>query len=192
MVARPPTRGGVSFLSRGRRSPYVYGEDNGRRVLTAGPERELYPTKDPSDRAHTSRDQFGLLIPAAVADQDGHARPNPELQGAKAQLYPRSSMTAGGIAIDSSFDEWAEHRRRLAAEGIELGGGRLSLAQAVGAVQTRARDAIRLRDVIEQRTRVRATKDEIRLSREATRLLKQARQGGASQIAKSQNCQMAK
>lgn len=155
------------------RSPYVHGLDNARRCLTAAAGEQI-PTKDVSDRAHAARDSAGVLIPAALIDEDGHARPNPAVQSARPRLYPKSSMTAGGIGIDSSFDAWAEQRRRLALEGIELGGSRLSLAQAAGQAESRRKDALRLRDVLEQRTRVKATREEIRLSREASRLLRQS------------------
>lgn len=174
LVVRPIARG-VTLLGFSQKSPYAHGMDNGRRVLTAGPESGLTPTRDPSDRAHTARDQFGLLIPAAIIDDDGHARPNPDAKGAKPRLYPASSIVAGGIGIDSSFDAWAEQKQRLAREGIELGGSRLSLAQAAGAAESRRKDALRLRDVLEKKTRVRATREEIRLSREASVLLARAK-----------------
>ena len=178
-LAAPP-----AFLGKAQRSPYLHGNDNGRVVLTAqdlsakDAQANLVPTKDPADRAHTTRDQFGLLIPAAIIDDDGHARPNPEVRHARPRRYPASSIAGNGIAYDSAFDEWYEAKRRLAAEGIQLGGHGLALAAALGLVESRCKETIRLRDVIEQKTRVRATRSEIELDRAASRLLQKARDQG--------------
>lgn len=65
-------------------------------------------TKDMSDRAHTIRDDDGLLMPAAHVE--GQARP---------RRYPESQMTGRGVAFDSMFDELYERQRKL---DDELGG----------------------------------------------------------------------
>lgn len=166
----------VVLTGKAQKSPYVHGQDNGRVVLTAQESQVgLVATKDPADRAHTTRDAFGLLIPSALLDDDGHARPNPDVRHAKPRKYPPSSIAGNGVAYDSAFDEWHEARRRLAAQGIELGGHGHTMAAAVGALESRRKDSIRLRDVIEQKTRTRATRTEIELDRAATRLLLEAK-----------------
>lgn len=179
----------VVLTGKAQKSPYVHGQDNGRVVLTAqdlsakDAQANLVATKDPADRAHTTRDAFGLLVPSALLDDDGHARPNPDVRHAKPRKYPPSSIAGNGVAYDSAFDEWHEARRRLAAQGIELGGHGHTMAAAVGALESRRKDSIRLRDVIEQKTKTRATRAEIQLDREATRLLQQARDRGIGQRA---------
>ena len=174
----------VVLTGKAQKSPYVHGQDNGRVVLTAQESQVgWWATRDHSARPHTARDAWGRLIPSARADDDGHARPNPDVRHAKPRKYPPSSIAGNGVAYDSAFDEWHEARRRLAAQGIELGGHGHTMAAAVGALESRRKDSIRLRDVIEQKTRTRATRTEIELDREATRLLQQARDRGIGQRA---------
>lgn len=86
-----------------------FASENSRRRLTcAAPGTRLVETRDPYDRAHLEFGADGLLLPAA-------RRGGRKVRG-RAREYPASSMTAGGVSIDSVFDETYERERRLDRE----------------------------------------------------------------------------
>jgi hypothetical protein len=118
----------------------------------------LYETRDPYDRAHAvttiSERLERELVPAGQVAwrRSNSGRPErcavarPGLS-AKPRRYPRSSMLASGVSIDSAFDWLHEARRRLASAGIAgFGGGERVEAWELS-------KELRLRDIVHGRTR---------------------------------------
>lgn len=177
------------------------GKSNRRVVITAqsvdgtverarGP---LMATSDPADRAHAHFDAHGWLVPAA--DEDGRAVPN---LGARARRYHPSQMVTGkdgrSVAWDSAYDGWDELRREIESAGIRLSAPTMTLAVMVGTLRVGPREArmlsrfrqddgsvgggggLRLRNMIEQRTRQKLTTTEKSLRTAGSRLLREARE----------------
>jgi len=92
--------------------PFVHANDNSKVCLTQQLPHcprsrpiELFETSDPCDRAHKVR-AGSMFVNAADLPR----------QLTKARQYPRSSMLASGVSIDSSFDWLHAAQRRL--EGV--------------------------------------------------------------------------
>ena len=134
--------------------PTVHAGDNAQTKLTCAPDgTELVATQDPSDRAHRIRDEQGLLIPATDPRARGVSKP---------RLYPRQHMlvvrSPSGehrvVAADSAWDWLYEAQAALEGiPGLGLGHAQRSIERALAVVESRS--DVRLRDVLEPRTRQR-------------------------------------
>lgn len=69
-----------------------------------------WPTADEHDRAHLDFDSAGMLLPAV------HGRGAGRRVRGRAREYPGAVMTAGGVSIDSVFDETYRRQRSLDRE----------------------------------------------------------------------------
>lgn len=160
------------------RGPYLYSDANARRVLTGAKQSECLPTHDPYDRAHVQRDAFGLLTPSAHRSGEHDCLSRGVVS--KPRLYHASQMVtcvdaegvASRIGVDSSFDGWAEAHKNLSREGITLGAQPMRQAEAAAWLDNRLNGNIRLRDMLEPRTRQRQSAGEKALEDQASDLLR--------------------
>lgn len=84
---------------------------NTDRFLTWGPRLGCSPTSDVHDRAHGCVDTDGQLLNGA------------RIANASPRMYPRSALNGAGVALDTVAERLDERQRRLAREGLEVGGG---------------------------------------------------------------------
>lgn len=196
VVVGPGGGGGVGARGKSNRRVVITAQSvDGTVERARGP---LMATSDPADRAHAHFDAHGWLVPAA--DEDGRAVPN---LGARARRYHPSQMVTGkdgrSVAWDSAYDGWDELRREIESAGIRLSAPTMTLAVAVGTLRVGPREArmlerarrdgfslrrgdgggdggVRLRDVLEQRTKQKMTMAEKSLRTAGTLLLRQSRE----------------
>lgn len=160
---------------------YAHCGDNAKIILTGAPRAATRETADLFDAAHEAYDGFGMLLPAARTMPDGRAVPTPGLRAARRRYHPSQLVGRPGaeVGIDSAFDAWSRAVAALAAQGVKLSGGWDGggmIEKVLGAGRGRARDDIRLRDILHQRTRQRGlTADEARLERLASIMLRRSR-----------------
>lgn len=173
MSAMARTAPQITRKKRRSGSPWAHGGDNGRVVLVAHPASATIDTADPFDRAHLSGTSAGgfMFHPSAFVRPDGTVGVN-RMFPSTPRRYPRSAMTSRGVAHDSMFDDWHEARSRLIREGIALGRSGPCASAAASALDNRLRENLRLRDVLEPRTRQAGmTPREAELERRANEIL---------------------
>lgn len=183
-MAAAKKKGGFQL---GQRSgPMLYSDDNDREILTCVVPRQrmaCLPTTDPHDRAHRQRDAMGHLVPSAkrgAAVRGVVAKPRryhlSQLVGWRFEPVDGRLCVKGGVGVDSSFDGWWETYRELVAAGVPLGGMRFSRMEEDAARADLYMPAdMDLRDRLEPLTRQSGmTAEEIRLEREASRMIGEA------------------